>query len=132
MSSSTVVQSAVSSASSVDLRQRLGQLGLSHAGRALHQHGLVEALSQVDNLADAVVGQVVDPLEGVGYFGWCGVGMLAKLRQQRIPRQDSHGQEDQRSGDHHRDSRLQEPPQQVARHGVPSKKACRSRMSIPG
>ena len=40
---------------------RLGQLGLAGPGRALHQDRLGQAVGQVDDARDPVVGQVVDP-----------------------------------------------------------------------
>ncbi len=67
-----------------DLGQRLGQLGLADARRALDEHGAAHALSQEHHRADAAVGDVagvlevlLDVLRGLEHLGSC-VSELAR------------------------------------------------------
>ena len=46
-----------------DLGQRLGQLGLPHAGRAFDEHGSAHALGEEDDGADPAIGDVPGVLE---------------------------------------------------------------------
>jgi hypothetical protein len=51
------------------VRHRLGQLRLARPRRALHEDRLAEAVGQVDDAGDALVGQVVHAAQGVADGG---------------------------------------------------------------
>src|SRR5204863_7447384 len=56
-------------AGAAHLGYRLGELGLAGAGRALDEHGLLQAVGEIHDAGDAFVGEVADVLQAVPNLG---------------------------------------------------------------
>ena len=65
----TLVALETDEAAPGELGHRLRQLGLAGTGRALHEHRLLQAVGEVDDAGDALVGEVVDRAQPVAHRG---------------------------------------------------------------